>query len=398
MIKRYLDLQKILGAGHSSFLFGPRGVGKTILSKQFLETVASRFVVDLLNHEKYIRYLREPGLFRKEIEKKVKAGSRTIVLVDEIQKLPALLDEVHSLIEANKDSLQFLLTGSSARKLKRKGANLLAGRAWNLKLHPLSSIEIKLDLSEVLRFGSLPGIYLSNADDKAKTRTLKAYVQNYVKEEILQEAIVRKADRFLRFLDLAAQMNGEPINFTRIAKDSLVSTKTAQEYFSILEDTLLVHRLDGWTHSIKKQIQKGPKYYFFDCGVINALRGELESEVRSGTYRFGKLFESLVVQECIRYNDYSEKDYKIFYWRTNSGSEVDLILQKTPHHPPIAVEVKSKPDPVEKDLPGLRSFANDNHGSLLVCLCTTPVPYQLGDIHIYPWQQGLTELFVNQPQ
>jgi predicted AAA+ superfamily ATPase len=394
MIKRYLNLQKLLGAGHSSFLFGPRGVGKTILSKQFLETAASRFVVDLLNHEKYIRYLREPGLFRKEIENKIKAGSRTIVLVDEIQKLPALLDEVHFLIEANKDSLQFLLTGSSARKLKRKGADLLAGRAWNLKLHPLSSIEMELDLSNVLRFGSLPGIYLSNADDKAKIRTLKAYVQNYVKEEILQEAIVRKADRFLRFLDLAAQMNGEPINFTQVAKDSLVSTKTAQEYFSILEDTLLVHRLDGWTHSIKKQIQKGPKYYFFDCGVINALLGELDSEVRSGTYRYGKLFESLVVQECFRYNDYSEKDYKIYYWRTNTGAEVDLVLQKTPHHRPIAVEVKSKPNPAAKDLQGLRSFANDNPGASLICFCTTPEPYRIGDIQILPWQQGLTKLFI----
>jgi len=395
MIKRYLDLKKILGSGHSSFLFGPRGVGKTILSKQFLETADSRFVVDLLNHERYIRYLREPGLFRKEIENKVKSNLRTLVLIDEIQKLPALLDEVHSLIETNKNSLQFLLTGSSARKLKRSGANLLAGRAWNLRLHPLSQIEIELDLSIVLRFGSLPGIYLSDSDDKAKIRTLKAYVQNYVKEEILQEAIVRKADSFLRFLDLAAQMNSEPINFTQIAKDSLVSTKTAQEYFSILEDTLLVHRLDGWTHSIKKQIQKGPKYYFFDCGIINALRGELESEVRSGTYRFGKLFESLIVQECFRYNDYSEKDYKISYWRTNSGVEVDLILQKTSQHPPIAIEVKSKPDPVEKDLQGLRSFADDNPGASLICLCTTTDPYRIGDIHIYPWQQGLAELFIN---
>lgn len=393
MINRRLDLLKLLGKKHSSFLFGPRGVGKTVLSSNFIKKQQDSLTINLLSHELYTRYLQDPALFRNEVESKIGTTKHLCVFIDEIQKMPALLDEVHYLIETHKNKIQFLMTGSSARKLKREEANLLAGRAWNLKLHPLSTIETGLDLNKTLQTGSLPAIYLADEDNKAKFRSLKAYVENYIKEEILQEAIVRRADRFIRFLDVAGQMNSEAINFTQVAKDAGVTTKTAQEYYSILEDTLLVHRIDGWSHSVRKQIRQGPKYYFFDCGIINTIRGELESKIKPGTFRYGKLFESFIIQECFRYNDYEEKDYKFSYWRTNTGLEVDLIIKKRASAKPIAIEIKSKPNPARKDLRGLTSFASENKVAKLLCLCTTPRPYKIDNIEIFPWQEGLRSIF-----
>lgn len=393
MINRKLNLSKLLGKRHSSFLFGPRGVGKTVLSSNFIKKQQGSLTINLLSHELYARYLQEPGLFRNEIENKIRRTKHLCIFIDEIQKMPSLLDEVHYLIETYKNKIQFLMTGSSVRKLKREGTNLLAGRAWNLKLHPLSTIEMKLDINKTLQIGSLPAIYLTNEDNKVKFRILKAYVENYIKEEILQEAIVRRADRFIRFLDVAGQMNSETINFTQVGKDAGVSTKTAQEYYSILEDTLLVHRLDGWSYSVRKQIRQGPKYYFFDCGIINTIRGELESKIKPGTFRYGRLFESFIIQECFRYNDYEEKDYKFSYWRTNTGLEVDLIIKKSVSKKPIAIEIKSKPNPTMKDLRALTSFASENDVAKLLCLCTTPRSYKVENIEILPWLEGIQSIF-----
>jgi predicted AAA+ superfamily ATPase len=306
-----------------------------------------------------------------------------------VQKLPSLLDEVHGLAESFKGKVRFLLTGSSARKLKRGGGNLLAGRAWTLRLHPLTHRECDLDLRRALQFGTLPAVYL---EDDAPERTLKAYVETYLKEEIFQEALLRKVESFIRFLDVAGQMNGEPLNFSAVARDSGVSVKTAQEYVSILVDTLVAHRVEPWTHSVRKQLRLSPKIYFFDCGVLNAVRGELGTELRAGSSRYGRLFESFVIQEMVRQNDYRETDYRFQYWRTNTGLEVDVVLAKSPYQPPIAVEIKSREAPKESDVRALESFHSENKRAELLCLCDTPRPYKLGKVWVLPWREGIKRI------
>ena len=302
-----------------------------------------------------------------------------------VQKLPELLDEVHYLIETYKGRIQFLLTGSSARKLKRSGANLLAGRAWTFKLHPLASQELELDLDKALTVGTLPGIYqepLSSAK-----RSLKAYVETYLREEIMQELLVRNINRFIRLLDIAGQFNSEPVNFTSIARDSGVSVKTAQEYFDILVDTLVAFRIDGWSYSVRKQLRQGPKYYFFDCGVLNGIRGELQTELKTGSYRYEKLFETFVVNELIRANDYNELGYRFHYWRTNTGVEVDLVLTRGPNDIPKAIEIKSQSSPKKSDMKGLIAFASENKKAELFCLCQTPRKYSVGPVQVLSWKK-----------
>ena len=385
MVHRILNMDSLKGGG-SAFLFGPRGVGKTYLCRDYIQQFPLVHKVELLNYEVYSRYLRQPDLFRKEIENKLVEEKPLLVLIDEVQKLPSLLDEVHYLIETYKNKVNFILTGSSARKLKRGGANLLAGRAWSLKLHPLTHREVKIDLEKALVHGTLPAIYL---DDKFPARTLKAYVETYLKEEIFQEALVRRVEGFSRFIEIAGQMNSEPVNFTKIARGCGVSDHTVQEYYSILLDTLLVFRLDPWHHSVRKQIAQAPKFYFFDCGVLNAIRRELNVELNVQSYRYGNLFETFIVQELIRLNDYLETDYQFHYWRTNTGLEVDVVLSRGAKEPVIAIEIKSNHSPMEQDLSALRSFKSENENAILVCFSNTPEAYSLGDIMIYPWQEGI---------
>ena len=393
MYERKLNLIKLLKEKKSAFLFGPRGVGKTVLAQHYLTRAGHAASIDLLSLDALRRYISEPGLFRLEIEQRLKdipPRQTLTVLVDEVQKLPGLLDEVHYLVETHKGRVQFLLTGSSARKLKRSGANLLAGRAWTLKLHPLSSQEVEPDLRKALTIGTLPGIY-QEAPSSAR-RSLKAYVETYLKEEVMQELLIRRIDRFIRLLDIAGQVNGEPVNYTSVARDSGVSVKTAQEYFDILVDTLIAFRIDGWSHSVRKQLRQGPKFYFFDCGVLNAVRGELQTELKSGSYRYGKLFETFVVNELIRANDYSETGYRFNYWRTSTGQEVDLVLTRGPQDTPKAIEIKSQSSPGESDLKGLRAFASENNTAELFCLCRTTHKYSLGPIQVLPWQDGIKAL------
>lgn len=305
--------------------------------------------------------------------------------------MPALLDEVHALIEEYPDSLRFLLTGSSARKLKRGGANLLAGRAWELRLFPFTHLEVKLDFERALQFGTLPKIYLSSG---SPLRSLNSYVNTYLKEEIQQEALVRKIDSFVRFLEVAAQLHGEPVNFSSVAKAANVSDKTAEEYFSILVDTLIAFRIDGWSQSVKKQLLQSPRFYFFDCGVLNALRGELHTPLSPSSNRYGKLFETWVILEFVRLNSYFERDFKFNYWRTNAGQEVDLVLSRGKFERLIAVEIKSSSMPGESDFTALRSFGEDNPDSILYCLCQTPHSYKIDNIEVMGWQEGMERILL----
>ena len=396
MLTRSLDLRRYLDQGKSLFLFGPRGVGKSHLLAGLTPQLDHPFLIDLLKSEIYSHYRSAPQFLRHDIERRLEAlpsNEPLTVMIDEVQKLPQLLDEVHFLLEKHKPQLRFILTGSSARKLKFGGANLLAGRALTLHLHPLVHRELPLDLMRALQFGTLPAIYL---EDPTPEASLKSYVQTYLNEEVLQEALVRRIDGFTRFLELAGQYHGEPVNFSRIAKAARVSPNTVQQYYQILIDTLVAFRLDAWTESIRKQLLCSPRFYLFDCGVLNALRGESRSELRLGTFRFGRLFETFILLECLRLNDYCETDFRFYYWRTNTGMEVDLLIQRSVGQSPLAVEIKSESQPQRADLTGLFSFRSENPQSRLFCVCNTPVAYHIDDIEVLPWQQFLEALFIGQ--
>jgi predicted AAA+ superfamily ATPase len=384
MQKRTLNLSKILAKKHSAFLLGARGVGKTRLANAFIEESKASLTYNLLEFETYQRLLHNPAQLSKEVTAKLNKTTNLTILIDEIQKCPALLDEIHNLIELYKGRIQFLLTGSSARKLKRGGANLLAGRALNLKLHPISQIEDpQLDLESVLEIGSLPGVLYENDNPKA---TLRSYVETYLKEEILQESLVRRIDSFSRFLEVAAQYHAQIVNVSSIAKSAGVSSNTVSQYFQILEDTLLGWRLPGWSASVRKQLRFAPKFYFFDNGVCNALRGDLNSRVKAGTSRYGDLFESWIIQECMRTNSYQELDLRFSYWHTSNGQEVDLIVSKGAGAPLAAIEIKSGNSPVRKDISGLKSFSSEYPQTALFCLCQTPNEYEISDIKVLPWR------------
>jgi predicted AAA+ superfamily ATPase len=391
MLNRTLGLDKVLGASGSAFLFGARGTGKTVLARAFIQERKPCLTIDLLEQKTFLRYLSAPGLLREEVEAALETArrKRLLVLIDEVQKVPALLDEVHSLFNTHAEKAQFLLTGSSARKLKRGGANLLAGRAYVAHLHPLTHQEVKLDLKKALQFGTLPGLYLT---DRIPESWLDAYVTTYLKEEIQQEALVRRLDAFSRFLEFAAQTHGEPVNFTKIARQGVASVPTVQDYYSILVDTLIAFRLDGWSTSVRHQLLQAPKYYFFDCGVLNALRGELRTELRERSFRYGKLFETWVILEAIRLNDYAQRGYRFAYWRTSTGLEVDLILYENALKAPIAIEIKSSDAPTESDLKSLEAFKREHPKARLYCLCNAPRARNVGNVRVLPWQRGLDDI------
>lgn len=387
MLNRSINILELLQKKASLLLFGARGTGKSTLAEQAIADIGHRVLkYDLLNFDIYQRFLISPHLFRLEIEKVLGTESQLLVFVDEIQKGPPLLDEIHHLLETYKKRIQFFLTGSSARKLKRSSANMLAGRALSLRLHPLCSLEFQPELTQVLRLGSLPGIII---DNEFPELALKAYVSTYLKEEVLQESLVRRIDGFTRFLELAAQYHGEPINASSIGRAAGLSPNTVLQYFQILEDTLVGWMLPGWNASVRKQLRTAPKFYFFDNGVANALRGELNLELTPSSGRFGKLFESWLVQECFRINDYQQLDLKFSYWRTNTNMEVDLVVSRGASQPIAAIEIKSNTAPSTTDLHGLRAFANDYPNVPRYLFCCTPRSLELEGIAVMPWVEGL---------
>jgi uncharacterized protein len=397
-IPRLVNISKILGKTGSGLLLGPRGAGKTRLADAWLAGQKDALAYNLLNVSDLRRLRTDPQLFVSEIEAALGRSSTVLsVLVDEVQKFPDLLDLCHLLIEKHKGSVRFLLTGSSARKLKTGGANLLAGRAYTIRLHPLTVDELTydnqpFDLISALTFGTTPGIIFAEDRELA----LQAYVDMYLREEIQQEAIVRKLDRFFRFIDLAAQLNGEPVNFRKFARQIGVSDKTTADYFQILVDTLLVLQLPGWDRSHKKQILKSPKFYFFDCGVLNAAARELKSPVERSSSRFGKLFEQFVINEFYRMNDYYRCDYALSYYGTGTV-EVDLVLSRSRTKPPIAVEIKSNEVVHREDLNGLELFSAEYPEAKLYCVSTNIRPYSVElrrgqRVEVIPYQQAAREV------
>lgn len=336
------------------FLWGPRQTGKTTLLRA---TYPEAFWIDLLKAEEYRRYLQNPERLRGELaERRVRQ-----VVVDEVQKVPQLLDEVHWLIE-NRD-IHFALCGSSARKVKRGAANLLGGRAVRRELHGLTAGELgsEFDLDRLLNHGYLPRIYLS---DRPR-RLLNAYVADYLKEEVAAEALVRNLPVFSEFLNVAALSDTGLVNFSTIARECGVSSNTIKAYFGILEDTLLGRWLPAYTKRPKRRVIGAPKFYFADVGVVNHLarRGELES----GSELYGKAFENWVFHELTAHNAYAEAFAHLSYWRLASGIEVDFVVNDMQ----VAIEAKATANATADHFRGLRELAHDHPHvgqRVLVCL------------------------------
>lgn len=340
MYTRYPQLNK--ETDMSIFLFGARQTGKsTLLRKQFPDSI----FIDLLDSELRMRFQRKPSLLYDMLKDK---ANGTLVVIDEIPEVPELLNEVHRLI--SEKGLLFVLCGSSARKLKRKGYNTLGGRAYPFYFYPLASVEVPdFDLDRALTYGMLPTHYLA----RNPRRMLSAYVDVYLKEEILEESLVRNLMGFQRFLEIAALTNGEIVNYANIASECGVSAQTVKSYFDILEDTLVGYMIPAYTKVMKRRLVQAPRFFFFDVGLTNHLLRR-ESLVR-GTPEYGHAFEHFVILELIAYIGYNHKEEKLSYWRTHSGIEVDVVIGNAL----LAIEIKSAEEVQKRHLKGLRSFGDD---------------------------------------
>ncbi|MBD3335067.1 MAG: DUF4143 domain-containing protein [Candidatus Eisenbacteria bacterium] len=370
-VSRSLDLRALLRK-KSHFLFGPRQTGKTFLIRRTLPDVP---VFDLLDASVLVALSGNPGRLGEEI-----SPDDRIVVIDEIQRLPDLLNEVHRLIESR--GLRFLLTGSSARKLRRGGVNLLGGRARTKFLHPLTYPELgeRFSLSAMASRGLLPSIYLSD-DPQAD---LEAYVGTYLQQEIVAEGVIRNVPAFSRFLRTAALCNATIVNYTKVANDAQVPRTTVYEYFEILRDTLILHELPAWKKSLKRKPIVSSKYYFFDVGVAAALQGR---PFKTDTPEFGEAFETYIFHELRCHRDYASGD-SLSYWRSRSGHEVDFIVGDH-----TAVEVKAKRNVAADDLRGLRALAEEKKLRQLICVSLEPRVRRVDGVRILPWRVFLDELW-----
>ncbi len=370
-----------LPARRSALLLGPRQTGKSTLVAD--QVPASAWILDLLRHDEFLRYSKDPSAFRRAVEERARRGVR-VICVDEVQKVPALLDEIHGLIE--RGGLRFVLTGSSARKLRRGGANLLAGRAVSLRLHPLVVPEhgARFDLERALRLGALPAVVA--AEDADARRMLRDYAETYLREEVQAEALVRNLGGFARFLDIAAAQSGELLNAAAVGRDAALSARTVQEYFQILEDTLIGYRLEAWRKSVRKRLVAHPRFYLFDTGVTNALNRRLSATLDPAAR--GRLFEQWLVLECRRRIDYAASEARLFFWRTNHGAEVDLLIEK---HGRLlaAVEIKSTRRVAGADLAGLRSFREEHETVPRFVVTPSSEPHRLEQVLVTNWEDFL---------
>jgi uncharacterized protein len=370
------------------FLFGARGTGKTTFLKERFKDNKNVLNINFLDQELERKFILNPNELIYILDSCKKEPEW--VFIDEIQKVPAVLDVIHML--SNETDIKFALTGSNARKLKRGGANLLAGRAFVFNLYPLSFLELdkEFNLKECLNFGSLPG--LINLDNKeSKKLFLKAYTNTYIKEEIRQEQIVRKLDPFLRFLEVASQMDAEEINYSSIARQVGADTKTVQSYFSILEDTLLGNLIHPYHVSIRKTQTKSSKFYFFDCGVKKALENTLNIEVQNKTYEFGKNFENFIFNECIKLNSYFNKDYKFFFFRTKAGVEIDMIIER-PGMPLALIEIKSTKNISPVHVNSLNKASRAFESSEAFCFSLDENDKKIDNVWCLHWKKGLKEI------
>ena len=370
----------------SSLVLGPRGTGKSFFLRDFLATYSNYFYIDLLNSVELQKYLMAPELLYKEIETNLKINKQLIVCIDEIQKNVSLFNECHRIIEDFQSKVIFILTGSSARKLKKNKANLLAARALLVSFSNLSYNEISFldNLDSILQYGLLPVSFIEKKSD-LKIDYLKTYVATYLKEEIIDEALTRKVENFFRFLELAAQYNGQIFTYSKLAKELHVDDRTLKTHYEILEDTMIINTIPAWTHSEKRRLQSSSKHYFFDNGVLNAFRGDLKLELNERSFRYGQLFENLMINEIIKMNHRHGNDYKLFHYRTDNGHEIDLILQKNIYSAPIAIEIKSSVSPSIEDVATLKLFRDEFSNATLYCVCRCDRPYSQNGVEFVPY-------------
>ena len=375
MLDRILSLSDI--ENDSIFLWGARQTGKSTLLKQLFPKVP---YYDLLKSDVYSKYRLSPSQFREEC---LMLEENSLVIIDEVQKIPALLDEVHWLM-TNK-GLRFILCGSSARKLRRAGVNLLGGRAIRKILHPLVSAEIPdFDLDKAVNNGMLPRHYLMDNPQKR----LQAYIGDYLQQEIIAEALVRNLDSFTRFLEVAALSDSEMVNYTKVASDCGVSSKTIKEYFTILEETLVGMFVPAYTKVMKRKVQLSPKFYFFDVGITNHLlhRKKLER----GTAEYGHAFEHLIIQELVAYIDYAESDKKLSFWHTlNNAYEVDAVLGDAE----VAIEIKSTNEVQSRHLRGLKAFKEEHPECRLIVVALEERPRLFNGVEVWPAKAFLERLW-----
>lgn len=363
MIARKYQLNKELEG--SVFLFGARQTGKsTFLEMQFPGAI----YIDLLDARIRRRMHAQPELLYQMLQDQPEGS---IVVIDEIPEVPELLNEVHRLIQ--KRSLRFVLCGSSARKLKRKGNNTLGGRALPCYFYPFVSAEIEnLDLNKALLYGMLPPHYLSSRPE----RLLAAYIDVYLREEIKEEALVRNLDSFQRFLEVAATANGEIVNYTSIAGDCQVSAKTVKEYFEILVDTLVGYCIPAYTKTVKRKVVQAPKFYYFDVGVYNHLMNR--TSLAPGTPEYGHCFEHFVMQELVAYVGYTHKTKKLSYWHTYNGKEIDAVIGEAE----IGIEIKSTEEIQHKHLSNFKDYTEEYPNSRCIVVSRDPISRRIGNIEV----------------
>lgn len=371
-IGRFIDLESVL-ENKSCFLFGPRQTGKSSL-------IRARFgndkLYNLLDTTVYQRLAARPQLIREEL-----TDDDCLIVIDEIQKLPILLDEVHLLIEEH--GIRFLLTGSSARSLKRKGVNMLGGRARSRSLHPFVRSELgdQFDLQKAMDVGLIPSIYFSDAPYE----DLRAYTGDYLKEEIAAEAQVRNINAFGRFLEVAGACHGQMLNYSQVSNDAQVPVSTVREYFQILQDTFLGYELPAWKQTVQRKPIGTAKFYFFDGGLARSLQRREGLHLRSP--EAGEAFESYLFHELRSYCDYHQIQ-DLHYWRSTSQFEVDFILNHR-----VAIEVKAKEHIGPRDLKGLKALQEEALLERYILVTMEPQASKRDGIELMPWQSFLDQLW-----
>ena len=379
-ITRVLDLEPLLKKS-TVFLFGPRQTGKSTYIREKILALATKSY-SLLDHGLLHQFKADPSRLSKEVQ--AEGWRDCLLIIDEVQKCPELLDEVHKLIEER--GIRFLLTGSSARSLKRSGVNLLGGRGRDRVFHPFCWIELssagKFNLLRTFNHGTIPNHYLDNDPDEL----LNSYISRYLAEEIIAEGISRNIPAFSRFLETAAANNAQQLDFTSLASDAGVSRQTAQNYFQILKDTLIGYELPAYTKTGKRKAVSTSKFYFFDMGVVRALRRF--EKVLPGTKEFGDFFEHFIFLELRTWIDIRKPTATLHYWRSTSAFEVDFILGQK-----VAIEVKSTEKPTAKQLKGLFALEEENLFERFIVVCQASTIQVEGNIVIYPWERFLEDLW-----
>ena len=378
-IKRILNLN--LPRNQSAFLWGARKTGKsTYLKERFPNSI----FYDFLKTDLFIEFSKKPSLLREQLLAQDANALKYPIILDEVQKIPEILNEVHWLIENKK--LSFILCGSSARKLKRGQANLLGGRAWRYELFPFVTRELKdISLLQVLNQGMIPAHYLQKQHYK---KSLKSYVNDYLKEEVFDEGLTRNIPAFSRFFDVIGYSHGELTNYSNIARECGIDAKTVKEYYQILVDTLLGTMVEPFRKRQGRDIIfKTPKFYLFDVGVAGILSKRFIEEEKGE--QFGRAFEHFIFTELLAYRSYKDLDFDINFWRTKSGMEVDFILARGE----IAIEVKGGSRIDNKDLRGLNLFIEEYAPKKAIIVSNESMIRKVGDIHITPWQNFLKDLW-----